>query len=70
MCIQGNNDNDILEFRFDDGTPMSYFNWNFDLPLGADDHHIIMRKEDHYLWYSFKAIDPSLLCIYICEKQL
>ena len=70
MCIQGNNDNDIPEFRFDDGTPMSYFNWNVGQPVEADDQHIIMRTEDNYRWDSFKAFEPSLLCIYICEKQL
>jgi len=70
VCIQRNNDNGIREFRFYDGTPMPYFNWNSGQPQGGDDHHIIMRREYNYLWHDFVAIYTSSLCIYICENQL
>jgi len=67
VCIQGNNDNDIGEFRFDDGTPMSYFNWNSGQPGGGSEQYIAMRKNYNYQWYDFPETHNSK-CIYICEK--
>ena len=67
VCIQGNNDNDIGEFRFDDGTPMSYFNWNSGQAGGGTEHYIVMRKNYNYQWRDFPATHTSN-CTYICEK--
>lgn len=67
VCIQGNNDNDVGEFRFDDGTPMQYFNWNSDQPEGSTEHYIVMRTNVNYLWHDVPAT-PYGKCIYICEK--
>ncbi|CAC5407120.1 unnamed protein product [Mytilus coruscus] len=35
VCIQGNRDNDSGSYKFDDGTDMTYFNWN--TPFGQPD---------------------------------
>ncbi|CAC5407121.1 unnamed protein product [Mytilus coruscus] len=70
VCINGNRDNDSGRYKFDDGTDMTYFNWN--TPLGQPDdpswEYIVMVKKFNYLWHDMAEEKLDRQCTYICEK--
>ncbi|CAC5407122.1 unnamed protein product [Mytilus coruscus] len=71
VCIQGNNDNSIKTYRFDNATDMTYFNWNTasSQPDNAwYKHYIMMLKNYNYLWHNIQQQRLDVQCAYICEK--
>ncbi|CAC5382237.1 CLEC3A [Mytilus coruscus] len=69
VCIQGNNKNLDLQYRFDDGLEMTFFNWDELQPqYPTTDHYIILRKSTSYKWHDVPNERSDLKCTFICEK--
>ncbi|XP_071146363.1 hepatic lectin-like [Mytilus edulis] len=66
VCIQG--DRDDGSYKFDDGSDMTYFNWNMGQPDNFIWHHIVMVKQFNYLWHDMADEKLDRQCTYICEK--
>ncbi|XP_071145686.1 uncharacterized protein [Mytilus edulis] len=68
VCIQG--DRDDGSYKSDDGSAMTYFNWN--MAMGQPDNihwdHIVMVKQFNYLWHDMAGKKLDRQCTYICEK--
>ncbi|CAG2214251.1 unnamed protein product [Mytilus edulis] len=61
---------DILEYRFDDGSLKTYFNWDEYQPGSPNtDHYIILRKYTSYKWHDVPSERPDLQCTFICENN-
>ncbi|CAC5382240.1 unnamed protein product [Mytilus coruscus] len=71
VCIQGNNDNPQFNYQFDDGSEMTYFNWDTEYSQPEQptiDHFIVLRRDRFYKWHDVWKVRSDLQCIFICEK--
>ncbi|CAG2227103.1 unnamed protein product [Mytilus edulis] len=61
ICMQGKNTGE--GWKFLDGTPMTYFNWNWNQPK-FDSNQLRMIRNKNYVWF---ATADTKYCSYLCE---
>lgn len=67
IYIQGTNVNNKLgQWQFDNGTTMTYFNWDFGEP--SKDGYIRLVRQYEYKWYATCKIE-WFPCSFLCEYR-
>ncbi|XP_063405963.1 uncharacterized protein LOC134689927 [Mytilus trossulus] len=70
LCVQGTDTIDSQQrWTFDDGTLMTYFNWNhqYNQPSGGQGY-IGISVVRNFTWFDIVASTPSSTCNFICQK--
>lgn len=68
LCVQGTDTIDLQQqWTFDDGTLMTYFNWNQNKPLGGRGNIGIVITLN-FTWFDVAGVIPKLTCVFICQK--